>query len=220
MSIRNTVKQEAVLLRKQGLSYSQIQSQVHVSSSSLSLWLRDVSLSTKAQRVLSRRVKEQYRLRAERRKAHTISVLEKYLTKARADMVHLDITPELARLLVSLLHYCEGEKTHKGVYFTNSDKDLVTAFLILFRRGFNIREGKFRVCMHLHSYHDERLLKQFWSQVTHIPESKFIKSFRKKETGKTRKEGYNGCVSIRYHDAAIAKEILMTARAFFEKMGP
>lgn len=220
MSVHASLKERAIRLRKQGFSYSQIQARLQVSRSSLSLWLRHVPLSSQAQQILNRHVREHYNLHGQERQERTRLVLEKYLTEARADLGNISVTSALARVLVSLLHYCEGEKTYKGVYFTNSDTDLVSLFLRLFRKAFSLDERKFRVCMHLHSYHNEKKLKEYWSHNTAIPQSQFIKSFRKQEGGKTRKEGYNGCVSIRYHDAAVAKDLLMTARAVFEMMGP
>jgi hypothetical protein len=103
--------------------------------------------------------------------------------------------------------------------FINSDPNLVHTFLSLLRRSFNIDENKFRVCIHLHDYHNELRQIKFWSKITDIPTGKFLKSFRKSNTGKRVRNNYNGCVSIRYHDVMVSRELLMTAQAFFINSG-
>jgi transposase len=45
MRAKPAEREQAIALRQQGLSYAEIQSRVSVSQSSLSLWLRHVSLS-------------------------------------------------------------------------------------------------------------------------------------------------------------------------------
>ncbi len=62
-------------------------------------------------------------------------------------------------------------------------------------------------------FHDE--LKTFWSEVTSIPLTQFNKSYRKTNTGKTKKAGYQGCASIYYYDAKIAKELTALYNALY-----
>jgi orotate phosphoribosyltransferase-like protein len=45
MTQRSELKNKAVEFRKKGLSYSEILEHIHVSQSSLSLWLKDVKLT-------------------------------------------------------------------------------------------------------------------------------------------------------------------------------
>ncbi len=82
-----------------------------------------------------------------------------------------------------------------------------------------IDESKFRVMMHLHSYHVEANEKRFWAKVTGIPESKFLKTFQKKESGINKKEGYRGCVQIKYFDVSIKRTLLASKFILAEKMG-
>lgn len=103
--------------------------------------------------------------------------------------------------------------------FTNSDPILVKVFLSALRKSFDLDESKFRVAMHLHSYHKEKEEKVFWSEVTSIPESKFLKTFKKQESGINKKEGYRGCVQIKYFDVNIKRTLLASKLLLANKMG-
>ena len=73
------------------------------------------------------------------------------------------------------------------------------------RRGFALQEKKFRAIVHLHGYHDDQQQKIFWSKIAGIPLSQFSKSYQKQNTGKRKRENYQGCLSIRYNDATLAR---------------
>ena len=111
-----------------------------------------------------------------------------------------------------MLYWCEGEKHSPAMRFTNSDPQMLNFFLKLFRSAFKIDESKLRVCLHLHEYHDQRQQKIFWSKITGIPEVQFSKIYLKPNTGLSKKEGYPGCVSLRYFDHKIALELEALSR--------
>lgn len=116
-----------------------------------------------------------------------------------------------------MIYYCEGRKAARdGVAFTNSDPNLIATFLGLFRRSFNVDEKKFRVCIHLHSYHDKKQQLKFWSKKASIPMQQFIKPYQKAYSGIYKKEEYQGCVSIRYGDVHIARELKAIALEFMK----
>ena len=78
--MKKYLKNKAERLRKQGLSYSQICGLVPVSKSTLSLWLRDISLSKKQRVVLEER-KTKARLRGAVVKRKRRQDLEKKIRK-------------------------------------------------------------------------------------------------------------------------------------------
>jgi hypothetical protein len=124
----------------------------------------------------------------------------------------------MGKFICALIYYCEGAKDKTGgVGFTNSDPKLIKVFLMLLRNNYNIDESKFRICMHLHEYHNFEQQIKFWSKVTNIKKGQFIKPYNKPNTGKRIKEGYQGCLSVKYHSSDLQKQLLMTAEAFFDK---
>ena len=119
-----------------------------------------------------------------------------------------------------MIYWCEGNKSLRdSVFFTNSDPRLIANFLHLFRNSFDIDESKFRVCMHLHDYHNEEKQLNFWSDVTFIPKNQFFKSYKKLNTKKRIRDNYQGCIQVRYYDINIARKLQAVAKEFMDKYG-
>lgn len=85
---------------------------------------------------------------------------------------------------------------------------MIKLYLSLLRKSFIIDENRFRVCLHLHEYHDREKLLSCWSKVTGICKNQFS-VYNKAHTGNNKKKGYRGCLSIRYHGSTILKEIFI-----------
>src|SRR6185369_13954076 len=97
-----------------------------------------------------------------------------------------------------------GNKSPRSfITFTNSDPDLVATFLRLFRNSFDLDEKRFRVLMHLHKYHNEEVQRNFWNKITRIKNEQFYRSYLKPNSGKYKKEGYQGCIKVQYTDVSI-----------------
>src|SRR3989344_7603980 len=213
-------KMSAIRLRRKGMTFNEIASRVGVAKSSVSLWVRDLSLSSKARaRIAS--------LQTAGQQASQLALLErtrKKLLSAKEDaekiILGIPLTPDLALLFCSLLYWCEGAKDKNDTTFTfsNSDAQLVRGFMKLMRSALVLEEQKFRVRMHLHEYHNEVSQKKFWSEVTGISEELFAKTYWKPHTAKTIKEGYPGCVHIEYYDVRVSRKVYATARAFLENV--
>jgi|SRR3989344_2476344 len=211
-------KMSAIRLRRKGMTLNEIASRVGVAKSSVSLWVRDLSLSSKAQdRIASLQTAGQKAAQ----KTNLEQTRKKLLTakeEAQKAIRGIVITAELALLSCALLYWCEGakDKNDQTFTFSNSDSQMIQAFMKLMRRAFVLDERKFRVRMHLHEYHDEPAQKKFWSGITGISEELFAKTYWKPHTAKTIKKGYPGCIHIEYYDVMIARKIYATARAFLE----
>lgn len=65
---------------------------------------------------------------------------------------------------------------------------------------------------HIHDYHNEKEMKDFWSFVTSLPQIQFNKSFIKKSNHVYKKDGYKGCLHIYYHDAYVARVLSSFAK--------
>lgn len=215
-------KEAAVIRRKRGESVREISTALGVSKSTVSLWLRDISLSSRAQNIL----KEKYTLGQRRgqaaRRAQTTKNLNNAVRQAKVIISKFPDTPSSLMVVCALMYWCEGQKSKidNAFMFANSDPSVITTFLKLFRSSFQLDEQKFRVCIHLHAYHDDKKQLQFWSKMTKIPLSQFIKPCQKAHTGKQTREGYQGCAQIRYHDATVARQLQAVARVFLNKYGP
>ncbi len=213
-------RHKAIKFRENGYSIGEISKLLNVSKSSVSLWVRNIVLSAKAIQRLDTKITQGQKQAAKNKTLKTSMFVQGYLREASDSLKEMKFDTFTKRLLCSLLYWCEGSKSDDGaVRFTNSDPSMIKTFLFLFRHSFKIDESKFRACIHLHSYHNPSEQKKFWSNLTGIPEPQFIKSFQKKNTGKRIKMNYPGCLQVRYYDSRVSRKLIMTARAFYNKVG-
>ncbi len=194
---------------------------MHIAKSSASLWVQDVSLSKQAEKKI-----EEKRSDAQKRAAITNrGKVDRKFTEARVygkEVVEKAvINADTARLLCAVMYWCEGTKIRRGEIpsFTNSDPLMVASFLRLLREGFSIDEQKLRASLHVHDYHDVDTQLRFWSKVTTIPLSRFYRPYQKPHTGVRTREGYQGCISIRYLDVDFGRRLEAIAITFLENKG-
>ena len=212
------LQQKARKLRESGCSLSEIHRELGVSKSSVSLWVKNVKLTPYArQKIFEKFTRGQVRSQEVLKKKHEEKVkkleAEVFTVFSKFRDSHVN-----QMLICSLLYWCEGNKqVREGISFTNSDPNLIQTFVTLLRATFPLREEKFRVCVHLHSYHNEMKQKQFWSKITSIPLSQFTKSYLKKEGKKYKKEGYQGCIRVRYHDNVLARKLFIISSLFMKQ---
>ena len=216
------MRRKAVALRKRGRSLNEIVNQLAVSKSSVSAWVRDVTLSD----VARKRIESRYTMgQLASQKAHFAKTASKEVAASEEALRVLETIPNnsaIKKLLCAVMYWCEGAKLYnqRGNFsFTNSDPALVRKFLALLRESYELDESKFRACVHLHSYHSESAQLKFWSKMTSIPIRQFIRSYHKQESGKSIRTGYQGCISVRYYDAILLRQLLAIAREFLNKKG-
>ena len=209
----------AVELRKKGYSLNEIVEILHIAKGSASVWVRNISLSKTAEKRLLTRITIGQLASQKAKRAQTVIKESNAIDIADEIISKLVFNKNVAQILCAFIYYCEGSKdVRKGLSFTNSDPDLVRFFLSIFRKSFDLNEKKFSVGVHLHSYHNPKKQLKFWSKTTNIPVEQFIKPYLKPTSGLYKKEGYPGCVSVRYGSAKIARELKAVAVQFM-KMG-
>jgi|SRR3989338_4258774 len=211
-------QEKAITLRKRGYSLSEIHRELGVAKSSVSLWVRDVSLSPSVKsKLLDKFTSGQLKSQEVLREKH-LNKLARIQSEVAKDFTDFDYSRVNKLVICSLLYWCEGNKGKSGgVSFTNSDPNLVKTFLTLLRQVFPLDERKFRVCMHLHPHHNEQKQKKFWANITNISPEQFNKSFLKQNSGKYKKEGYQGCIRVRYHDSELMYKLFMASALFMKK---
>lgn len=171
-----TLKQRAVKLRKNGLSYKEIKEKIPVAKSSLSLWLKSVPLKpeyrqrlyTKQIEVLSRGPNSQ----RERRKRE----IEKIIQEAAKEIKSPSI--ETLRLFGAALYWAEGSK-NKKFEITNSDPHLILFFVKWVEKVFKLSPLNFKIRLNIYPQQNEKKIKKFWSYLTGIPLENFGKTFIK-----------------------------------------
>src|SRR3989344_300093 len=211
----------AYKMRREGFSLLEISGELNVSKSSVSLWTRDVLLSKQAQKRLHQRSLNGRKRSQEVLRARTQAKLKEASLYAVEVLRKVSLDVNYIQIICALIYWCEGEKSKNDatLAFTNSDPSLMATFVNLLREGFEIDESKFRMCIHLHDYHNREQQLHFWSRVVNLPESQFMRPYRKQHTGKQKRKNYAGCASIRYYDTHLARRIQAIAREFLKQYG-
>lgn len=208
-------QKKAILLRKEGKSLSEIAHILHVAKSSASLWVRNVTLSKRAQGRIQNKVvvgqKKAVRVMVQRRMKYRLG-LEQII---RTSLSTMQLDPFIKKLFCSIFYWTEGTKNPQTrVSFTNSDPMMVKTYLLLLRTAFGLDETKFRALVHIHSYHNDNEIKEYWSSITHIPLSQFHKSFHKQSDHKRKKKDYKGTICVTYYNSQIALELTLLYNIF------
>jgi len=218
MTLSSNLINSALNLRKKGYSYQEISKNLNIAKSSAYLWCKRVILDENAKKRISRRlaigmIKAKQVLKAKRDKnIKTIS------EKANYYLSNNKFDKKTNKLLCSFLYWAEGEKNKNSITFINSNPLMIESFLTLLRSAFTLDERKFRILVHVHEYHNEKKIKNYWSTITRIPLSQFSKSYLKPHTKKRIRDDYKGTVSLRYYDYKIALELTFIYNRFAERL--
>jgi len=194
-------REQARLLRAQGLTLAEIAARLDVSRSSVSLWVRGVDFEPRP-RVTRGRRREPNTL--QRRKQAEI---DRLVQEGSARVGRLS---EREFLMAGVALYAgEGAKRDGQVRFANSDPRMVAFFCSWLRRFFEIDESRLRVRLYLHEGLDLNTAMAHWSAVTAIPETQFRKPYRAVPDPSIRHTKHvHGCVSVGYSCSATHRSIM------------
>lgn len=209
-------KEKAIRMRRDGFSLSEISNTLNIAKSTASVWLRDQPLSEDAQVLIAQKRTDARVRTGNTHRARTDTRIKLAQDYAHDVLSRVSVDADTSRLLCALIYWCEGVKIRRSntFGFTNSDPNLIRVFMRLFREGFDVDESKLRLTLHVHEYHDASAQLRFWSKVATIPLTQCHKPYKKPNTGVRKREGYQGCVSIRYFDIDVARRLESIAIAY------
>lgn len=199
------IVEKARLARKTGTSLRSIGKNLKVPSSTISKWVRDIPSDN--------HFYKKARLFEKFNKNKLINSIKDY-----------KIDKNQAKLLLSLLYWCEGSKypSTNRVAFSNSDFLMMRTFIKLLRKSFVIDEKKLRVRMQFHSTHDINKENKFWSNLLDIPLDLFEKPTITNPTKNMKRSDYRGTCTIKYYDVKLLLNIIGLYEFFgkrFERRG-
>lgn len=193
------------LRREQGLSVKELARILSVSTSSVSLWVRDIELTpgqlaalrqagvkggaANAARGLARRRAAQARGRSE---------------ACRRDPLHI---------AGCMLFWAEGSRNKNAVLFTNSDPDMIRFFVQFLRTCFNVPDERIRLTCNLFADHSDRQreIEEFWLSLLDLPRTSLCRStvnrYSKYSHKKRRNKLPYGTCRVAVHDTRIVQHI-------------
>lgn len=193
MGYRGFVEQrdEARRLRAGAATLAEIATALGVSRSTVSVWVRDVEFTPRPRN-----------RGAPRHRPHPLHVARLAEVDAlRADGIARIGELSAKELLIAgtALYAGEGSKRDGSVRFANTDPRMVLFFVTWLRRCFTVAEERLRVRLYLHEGLDLEGAVQYWSELTGIPPSQFIKPYRAVADSSIRSNKHpRGCPAVIY----------------------
>jgi len=206
--MKREIRDQAIELRKQGLSITAIANQLKVAKSSVSNWTRHIELTPQQKAKLK---SQQHRWGAQNKGAQT--------NKARARELRQTYQNEgreaaksgsKLHLTGCMLYWAEGAKIKKNsVHFANSDPYMIQLFMRFLREEFDIPEDKYRLQIHCHTTNADKQerIKHFWADLLGLPLNT-IQKLQVKVGSQTRKNRLEyGVCALQVHSTAIVHHI-------------
>ena len=212
-------REKALILRKQGLSYSQIKKILKLSKSTLSVWLRNYPLSKERIRELrdcnERRI-EKYRETMRKKREERLKRF--YLEQKQ---LILPLNEREFFLGGLLLYWGEGSKSHlTELSISNNDPSVIKFFIIWLNKSLKIPKAKIKIQLHLYSDMNINREIKYWSETLKIPTEQFARPYIKKTSSKriNHKGGFgHGTCNARVGGARLAEKVHMAIKAIADK---
>lgn len=204
--MKEKLKEKAIKLRREGLTYSEILIRIPVAKSTLSDWLHSVGLSKKQKQRLTLKKIEAQKKGSLARRNQRIKITNEIINSARDEIKN--ITKRELWLMGSMLYWAEGakEKSYRsgsGVIFSNSDPKMVKLFILWLNKCLEIPDEKITFEIYIHRNYAKKInqVVKFWAYITEYSRSKFDKIYYKKHklNSSRRNQGnnYHGLLRVR-----------------------
>lgn len=213
------IKTEAIKLRLQGMSYSQIKKQLGVSKSTLSDWLRKYPLPLERIRELRdhseiriEKFRNTMRKKRENRQNQIFLKEKKHL---------LPLSMRELYLAGIFLYWGEGLKaTRSTISLSNTNPKMILFYFIWLKKALKVPKKDIRIRLHLYSDMDKDKETNFWSKLLKVPLSSFLKPYIKETTltGLTYKGFGHGTCNVMVNDTSLTEKVLMGIKAISESI--
>jgi len=200
---KDDVRAKARALREKGFDYEEIATRLHVSKSSVSLWVRDLPVPAR----LTYEECRKRSLEGTRQYWETERPAREAARTALRDAASAEIGQLTNREILiagAIAYWCEGTKSKpyrraEQVNFINSDANLVRLFLgFLDLAGIPPQRRRYR--LHIHETADIQAATQYWQRIAGAPPELFKRPNIKQDKPRTvrRNTGadYHGCLQI------------------------
>jgi transcriptional regulator with XRE-family HTH domain len=202
-------REQARELRSRGWSVKEIERELGVSRSSVSIWVRDIQLNGEQRRRLVAKVTDG-RLRAAERKAGAARAVRR-LNQHEGRIRAREGGPDYAA--GCMLYWAEGNKGRTAVQISNSDPALLAYFAGFLRVHFAVPDEKFRLHCNLFADHLGRQheIERFWLDALGLPPGCLRKSIVNRYSKYSQKKRANklpyGTCRLAVHSTRIVQTI-------------
>lgn len=178
---KQILKEKALIMRKQGSSIKDISRKLSVSSSTVSVWCRDIALTERAITLIAKNGNERAvaGLMAYSEKKRALRKINEQQSAA-AGAKKLGALSNRDIYCIGLgLYWGEGYKRGSQEFgFTNSDPAMVQFYLKWLEVTFSIKKADLILRVSVNESHKPRVdeIMKYWSKLVSIPETQFTKT--------------------------------------------
>lgn len=215
-------RRQARELRARGLSIGDIQEQLGVSRSSVSLWVRDVVLEPEQRERLVDRIRLGPMVAGELKAQRARELRQTYQDEGR----RLVRDRGADYLAGCMLYWAEGAKARNTLKVVNADPEILVCFARFLRNHFDVPDEKMRVYCNLFADHVARQneIENYWLDVLGLPRSSLRKTmlntYSKYSQKKRRNKLPYGTTALVVHSTRIVQTIYGSIQEYggFERL--
>lgn len=193
------LRAQAVVLRKQGLTYQEILKQLPVAKSSLSLWLKDSPLTEAEKHLLKRRVDVNItkgRIRAATSNRQNKINKDKLLLQIAKETFENHKHSTLFQIGVAL-YWAEGAKRNSMFHFMNSDAAMVAVVIRWLEAFTEYKKADLGFRLYIHHPFIKDNWEEWWQKQLRVTGNQFKKTVIKPTgLGVKKRPNYKGCIRL------------------------
>lgn len=222
-----TLIQEAIKLRSEGQTYTEIRHRLNlkIPKGTLHSWFKNIVLPKDYYGKIAKLNRDHLK------KARLIAVAankikrQEFLSgldKINLPLIDLIYNHETAKIALAML--CLGEaskyKSTRSFSLGSSDPRIIIIFISLLKACFDFKLEKVRCTVQCRADQDVKSLERYWMGITEIPKSLFYKAqIDPRTVGKpTKKENYKGVLKIDYLDIKVQLELESLANLVYNQL--
>lgn len=214
-------RQKAIVLRRQGKTYSEIRKELNVAKSTLSDWLKNYALTESQLLQLKTNIREKKQLAIEKtrkikQKKREVRLAVTYQSQKEYWLTLNKREVELAGIF---LYWGEGNKRMNGpISLNNTDPQVLKFTLFWLLQGLGVEKSKIKVYLYLYKDMDIQKEMEFWSQELNMPIVQFVKPYIKASKRiEIEHKGYgHGTCGLVVNDVRLKEKVMMSIKAISE----
>lgn len=203
--MKSSEKNKAIALRRQGVALGQIARTLGVSKASVSVWVREIVMTSEQQQTLLSNshsrvaIEKRRQSRMDRHKTERAEVADEAWQEAHK-LIHNPLW-----VTAVALYWGEGGKTQRTTRIANSDPAVISLMARFFKQVCGVPVAKMRGHVHAFAGSEILAIEEYWAKVSGIPRQQFFKSYLKNSVaglGK-RRTLPNGTFQMYVHDTKL-----------------
>lgn len=217
------LREQAIQLRLQGSTYGQIRRTLGVAKSTLSGWLKNLSLSEEQLFLLSKNKNLSKDLAIEKYRAtrtnQRLDRIKKVL--AKQEKILLPLSKRELFFAGLFLYWGEGSKHRGRITISNTDPKVVKFALFWMIKILEIPISKIKAGLHLYKDMNVEDAINYWSITLRLPKEQFSKPYIKNSNreGLTYKSFGHGTCNLHHGSVLLSDKIAMSIKAISDKYG-